>query len=140
MKLKYGNLYSTAAARITHQTTPKQQQEQPRGLQSAFVDSQRSDCISIFQKLERLRQDPTYAMGEDRKLSLAELQELEPHPEDGWTPDLERGDYVSDDGKDASGKQGGLSLSKLGLSGHNVERWCKSRLFPFPERKKRIIY
>lgn len=64
-------------------------------------------------------------MGDDRKLSLAELQELEPLPED-WTPDLERGDYIPPDGeKDETRKQGGFSLSKIGLSGQNVERWCK---------------
>ncbi|KAL1956691.1 hypothetical protein VTO42DRAFT_6941 [Malbranchea cinnamomea] len=62
-------------------------------------------------------------MAADRKLSLAELQEVEPFPEDNLSPDLERGDYVrSESAKDSPSKgQGKFALSKLGLTEHNVE-------------------
>jgi hypothetical protein len=65
-------------------------------------------------------------MDEDDVLSLDDLRELEPLPENSL--DLERGDYFSDESVPSSSmeKLPAFAGSRLGLSGHRVEYWRTS--------------
>jgi hypothetical protein len=63
---------------------------------------------------------------EDDNASILSLQELEPSPVDGWSPDLESGEYFPrTEAVIASERNLRPFLGlKLGLSGRGWDSWC----------------